>query len=72
MNFFRCRPTNDHRNPREDAMIQFADVFAYGVSTAVLMVGTSLLLTAATIMLARMNRVPTTVRAFEMAPAFGL
>ena len=53
-------------------MIQFADVFAYGVSTAVLMVGTSLLLTAATIMLARMNRVPTTVRAFEMAPAFGL
>lgn len=53
-------------------MIEFADIFAYDLSTQVFMIGTSVLVAAAGLAVAWMNRVPTSVRAFDLAPAFGL
>jgi hypothetical protein len=53
-------------------MIDFADIFAYGLGTFVLMVGTTVMVTAGAVKVARMNRVPTTVRALDLTPAFGL
>jgi hypothetical protein len=72
MNLLHRRATNGHRNQREVAMIEFADIFAYDLSSAVFTMGGIMLLTAAIFAVAMMNRVPTTVRAFDMAPAFGL
>jgi hypothetical protein len=56
----------------EHAMIEFANILAYDLGTLVLMVGTAVMVTAGAVVVARMNRVPTTVRALDLAPAFGL
>jgi len=53
-------------------MFEFADILAYDLSTVVFMAGSAAILTIAALMVARKNRVPTTVRAFDLAPAFGL
>jgi hypothetical protein len=53
-------------------MIEFADIFAYDLSTVVFMVGMTVMVTAGAVVVAWMNRVPTTVRALDLAPAFGL
>jgi hypothetical protein len=58
--------------PLEDAMFEFADILAYDLRTVVFMAGSAAILTIAALMVARKNRVPTTVRAFDLAPAFGL
>jgi hypothetical protein len=51
--------------------MQFADIFAYDLNT-VIVAGPALLLAALAFAVARINRVPTRVCAFDLAPAFGL
>ena len=53
-------------------MTVFTDIFAYDPSTIVFMAGSAVLLAVLGIAAARMNRVPSHVRALELAPAFGL
>jgi hypothetical protein len=53
-------------------MIEFADIFAYDLSTVVFMVGSSVPLTISLLATAWANHVPSRVSAFEFAPAFGL
>jgi hypothetical protein len=51
--------------------MQFADIFAYDLNT-VIVAGPAVLLAAFAFAVAWINRVPTRVRAFDLAPAFGL
>ncbi|HEY6256054.1 MAG TPA: hypothetical protein VIY51_09710 [Xanthobacteraceae bacterium] len=51
--------------------MEFADISAYDLNTVIL-AGPVVLLVIFALIAARMNRVPTRVRAFELAPAFGL
>jgi hypothetical protein len=53
-------------------MIEFADIFAYDLSSMVFTIGTTALVTLSLFMVAWANHVPSRVRAFDMAPAFGL
>jgi hypothetical protein len=53
-------------------MIEFADIFAYDLSSMVFTAGTCLLLTISLLAVAWTNHVPSRVSAFELAPAFGL
>jgi hypothetical protein len=57
---------------REEAMIEFADIFAYDLSSMVFTVGTGLLLTLSLLTVAWANHVPSRSSAFELAPAFGM
>jgi len=51
--------------------MQFADIFAYDLNTVIL-AGPAVLLAALALAAAWINRVPTRVRALDLAPAFGL
>jgi hypothetical protein len=51
--------------------MQFADIFAYDLNTAIV-AGPAVVLAIFTLAAAWMNHVPSRVRAFDMAPAFGL
>jgi hypothetical protein len=51
--------------------MQFADIFAYDLNTLIV-AGPAVLLAVFAFAVARMNRVPTRVRALDLAPAFGL
>jgi len=53
-------------------MIEFADIFAYDLSSVVFTIGTTALLTLSLLVVAWANHVPSRVSAFEMAPAFGM
>ena len=52
-------------------MIEFASIYAYDLNTLIL-AGPTVLLAVFALAAAWMNRVPTRVRAFNPAPAFGL
>jgi hypothetical protein len=51
--------------------MQFADIFAYDLNTVVL-AGPAVVLVAFALAAAWINRVPSRVRAFDLAPGFGL
>lgn len=51
--------------------MEFADIFAYDLNTVVV-AGPAVVLAAFAVAVAWINRVPTRVRAFDLAPAFGL
>jgi hypothetical protein len=53
-------------------MLEFADIFAYDLSSIVFTSGTIVLLTVSLLATAWANHVPGRVSAFELAPAFGL
>jgi hypothetical protein len=52
-------------------MMEFADIFAYDLNTVIL-AGPAVVLAIFSFAVARMNHVPSRVRAFDLAPAFGL
>jgi hypothetical protein len=56
---------------REDAMMEFADIFAYDLNT-VIVAGPVVALALFSLAVAWLNHVPSRVRAFDLAPAFGL
>jgi hypothetical protein len=56
---------------REDAMMEFADIFAYDLNTVIL-AGPAVALALFSFAVAWMNHVPSRIRAFDLAPAFGL
>ena len=51
--------------------MEFADIFAYDLNT-VIVAGPAVLLAAFALAVASMNRVPSRVRALDLAPALGL
>jgi hypothetical protein len=51
--------------------MEFADIFAYDLNTVVL-AGPAVVLAIFALATAWMNHVPSRVRAFDLAPAFGL
>jgi hypothetical protein len=53
-------------------MIEFADIFAYDLSSLVFTAGTCLLVTLGLLSVAWANHVPSRVSAFELTPAFGM
>jgi len=71
VNLFRFQPTNPYRTTPEEATMQFADIFAYNLNTLIV-AGPAVLLAAFAVAVAWMNRVPSRVRALDLAPAFGL
>jgi hypothetical protein len=52
-------------------MTEFANISVYDLNTLI-MAGPTVLLVAFALAVAFMNRVPSRVRAFDLAPAFGL
>jgi hypothetical protein len=52
-------------------MMEFADIFAYDLNTVIL-AGPAVVLAVFSFAVAWMNHVPSRVRAFDLAPAFGL
>jgi hypothetical protein len=57
-------------NPREDAIMESADIFAYGLNT-VIVAGPAVVLAIFALAAAWMNRVPSRVRALALAPSIG-
>jgi hypothetical protein len=52
-------------------MMEFADIFAYDLNT-VIVAGPVVALALFSLAVAWLNHVPSRVRAFDLAPAFGL
>ena len=52
-------------------MMEFADIFAYDLNT-VIVAGPVVALALFSLAVARLNHVPSRVRAFDLAPTFGL
>lgn len=52
-------------------MTEFANLFAYNLNTLVL-AGPTVVLVAFALAVACMNRVPSRIRALDLAPSFGL
>jgi hypothetical protein len=72
VNFFRSLRDQRQSDPREDAMTEFADIFANNLSAIVFTTGTLALLTIGLLATAWANHVPSRVSALELAPAFGM